>query len=66
MLENLDVYVAISERQKSSVCMLAIWLYWTRRVRFSNLVSNVVLIGMTYCAPILLYEVILSSEVSTA
>ena len=65
MLENLDVFVAISERQKSSVCMLAIWLYWTRCVRLSNLISDVVLIGMTYCAPILLYEFILSSEFNT-
>ena len=66
MLENLDVFVAISERQKSSVCMLAIWLLWTRCVRLSNLISDVVLIGMTYCALVLLYEFILSSEFSTA
>jgi hypothetical protein len=35
-------------------------------VRFSNLISDVVLIGMTYCVPILLYEFILSSEFSMA
>ena len=66
MLENLDVFVAISEHQKSSVCMLAIWLLWTRCVRLSNLISDVVLIGMTYYAPVLLYEFILSIEFSTA
>jgi hypothetical protein len=32
----------------------------------SNLISDVVLIGMTYCAPVLLYEFILSSEFSMA
>jgi hypothetical protein len=32
----------------------------------SNLISDVVLIGMTYYAPVLLYEFILSSEFSTA
>jgi hypothetical protein len=52
MLENLDVFVVVSECQKSSVCMLAIALYWTRCVRFSNLISDVVLIGMTYYAPV--------------
>jgi hypothetical protein len=35
-----------------------------RCVRFSNLISDVVLIGMTYYAPVLLYEFILSSEFS--
>jgi hypothetical protein len=34
-------------------------------LRLSNLISDVVLIGMTYCASILLYEFILSSEFST-
>jgi hypothetical protein len=34
-------------------------------LHLSNLISDVVLIGMTYCAPILLYEFILSSEFST-
>jgi hypothetical protein len=33
-------------------------------LRLSNLISDVVLIGMTYCASILLYEFILSSEFS--
>ena len=65
MLENLDVFVVISEHQKSSVCMLVIWLLWTRCMRLSNLISDVVLIGMTYYAPVLLYEFILSSEFST-
>jgi hypothetical protein len=32
----------------------------------SNIISDVVLIGMTYCAPVLLYEFILSSEFSSA
>jgi hypothetical protein len=35
-------------------------------LRLSNLISDVVLIGMTYCAPILLYEFILSSEFNMA
>jgi hypothetical protein len=35
-------------------------------LRLSNLISDVVLIGMTYYAPILLYEFILSSEFSMA
>jgi hypothetical protein len=35
-------------------------------LRLSNLISDVVLIGMTYCATVLLYEFILSSEFSTA
>jgi hypothetical protein len=35
-------------------------------LRLSNLISDVVLIGMTYCAPVLLYEFILSSEFSMA
>jgi hypothetical protein len=35
-------------------------------MRLSNLISDVVLIGMTYCASVLLYEFILSSEFSTA
>jgi hypothetical protein len=35
-------------------------------LRLSNLISDVVLIGMTYCVPVLLYEFILSSEFSTA
>jgi hypothetical protein len=35
-------------------------------VRFSNLISDVVLIRITYCAPVLLYEFILSSEFSMA
>jgi hypothetical protein len=34
-------------------------------LRLSNLISDVVLIRMIYCAPILLYEFILSSEFST-
>jgi hypothetical protein len=33
-------------------------------LRLSNLISGVVLIEMTYCASILLYEFILSSEFS--
>jgi hypothetical protein len=37
----------------------------TMCVRFSNLISDVVLIGMTYCAPVLLYKFILSSEFNT-
>jgi hypothetical protein len=35
-------------------------------LRLSNLISDVVLIGMIYYASILLYEFILSSEFSTA
>jgi hypothetical protein len=35
-------------------------------LHLSNLISDVVLIGMTYCASVLLYEFILSSEFSTA
>jgi hypothetical protein len=34
-------------------------------LHLSNLISDVVLIGMTYCARVLLYEFILSSEFST-
>jgi hypothetical protein len=35
-------------------------------LRLSNLISDVVLIKMTYCTPVLLYEFILSSEFSMA
>jgi hypothetical protein len=35
-------------------------------LRLSNLISDVVLIEMTSCAPVLLYEFILSSEFSMA
>jgi hypothetical protein len=35
-------------------------------LHLSNLISDVMLIIMTYCAPVLLYEFILSSEFSTA
>jgi hypothetical protein len=35
-------------------------------LRLSDLISDVVLIRMTYCASVLLYESILSSEFSTA
>jgi hypothetical protein len=35
-------------------------------LHLSNLIGDVVLIGMTYCATVLLYEFILSSEFSTA
>jgi hypothetical protein len=35
-------------------------------LRLSNLISDVVLIGMIYCASVLLYEFILSSEFSTS
>jgi hypothetical protein len=34
-------------------------------LRSSNLICDVVLIGMTYCASVLLYEFIVSSEFST-
>jgi hypothetical protein len=35
-------------------------------LRLSNLISDDVLIKMTYCTPVLLYEFILSSEFSMA
>jgi hypothetical protein len=35
-------------------------------LHLSNLISDVVLIGMSYCAPVLLYEFILFSEFSTS
>jgi hypothetical protein len=52
---------------KSSVYVCWQFGYFGRDVlRLSNLISDVVLIGMTYCAPVLFYEFILSSEFSTA
>jgi hypothetical protein len=66
MLENMDVFVAISERQSPVYVCWQIGCIGRDVLRLSNLISDVVLIGMTYCAPVLLYEFILSSEFSMA
>jgi hypothetical protein len=67
MLENMDVFVAISGRLKSSVYMLVILVVFGRDVmRLSKIISDVVLIGMKYCASILFHEFILSSKFSVA
>jgi hypothetical protein len=65
MLENMDVFVVISERQSPVYVCWQIGCNGRDMLHLSNLISDVVLIGMSYCAPILLYEFILSSEFST-
>ena len=62
---TLDACVAISERLKSSVCMLAILVVC---VRYAMLLSNVEMLccGLNYCAFVLLYEFILFSKFSMA
>jgi hypothetical protein len=65
MSENLDVIAAISKNLKVQ-CMYAGNLVVIGRdmLCLSNLLSDVVLIGMTYCDSVLLHEIILSSEFS--
>jgi hypothetical protein len=61
------VFVAICERLKSSVCMLANLVAFEHDVtHLSNIISDVVLIGINCCASVLLYEFILSSEFNMA
>jgi hypothetical protein len=58
--------VAISERLKVQ-CMYAgnLVVFGHDVLRLSNLIRDVVLIGMNYCTSVLLYEFILSNEFST-
>jgi hypothetical protein len=61
------VFVVVPERLKVQ-CMYAgnLVVFGHDVLRLSNLIRDVVLIGMNYCASILLYKFILSSEFSMA
>jgi hypothetical protein len=66
MLENLDMLWRYPNVKSPVYVCWQFGCIGRDVLRLSNLISDVVLIGMTYCAPILLYECILSSEFSTA